>query len=158
MDYFVEIPEVHLFISVFLNSIKTFLDLIVQLISTEKIVNKKIHGFHKKGKDPGGEILYYLRNKHMNAKVAELLFKLIAEHKRKWIDDAVKARDSLVHPEMGLIQVMFQLEITTVNSELILRGLKKPSINNIDFDKYAESTYHQLSDFSQSFITLLKSQ
>ena len=156
IDYFAEIPEVHLFIQVFLNSIKTFLDLIVQLISTEKIVNKKIHGFHKKGKDPGGETLHILRNKQTNKKIAEHILKLIAEHKRKWIDDAVNARDSLVHPEMGLIQVMFQLEITPRVSELELSELKKPSINNINFDQYAEETYRQLTDFSQSFIKILK--
>ena len=46
--YLAEMPETHLFIQVYLNSVKSFLDLIVQLISTEKIVYKKIHGFHKK--------------------------------------------------------------------------------------------------------------
>ena len=156
MDYFAEIPEVHLFIQVFLNSIKTFLDLIVQLISTERIVNKKIHGFHKKGKDPGGEILHILKNKQTNKKIAEHILKLIEEHKRKWVDDAVNARDSLVHPEMGLIQVMFEIEITSTDSELELSELKKPYINNIYFDRYAKETYRQLIEFSQSFIKILR--
>ena len=157
MEYFAEIPEVHLFIQVFLNSVKTFLDLIVQLISTEKIVNKKIHGFHKKGKDPGGETLHILRNKQTNKTVAEHILKLIVEHKRKWIDDAVNARDSLVHPEKGLIQVMFQLEIAPSGSEIELCKLKKPSINNINFDQYAAETYNQINEFSLSFIKILKS-
>ena len=156
-DYFVEIPEIHLFIQAFLNSIKTFLDLIVQLISTEKIVSKKIHGFHKKGKNPGGETLHFLKNKNTNKIVAEHIFKLIEEHKRRWIDDAVNARDSLVHPEMGLVQIMFRLEITVGNSDLELKDLKRPSINNINFDKYAETTYMQLTEFAKSFITILKS-
>lgn len=156
-DYFVEKPEIHLFIQAFLNSIKTFLDLIVQLISTEKIVSKKIHGFHKKGKNPGGETLHILRNKNTNKMVADNIYKLIEEHKRMWIDDAINARDSLVHPEIGLIQIMFRLEITVRDSELELKDLKKPSINNINFDEYAETTYMQLNEFAKSFITILKS-
>jgi hypothetical protein len=83
MVYFAEIPEVHLFIQVFLNSVKAFLDLIVQLIYTEEIVYKNIHGFHKKGNDPGGEILHIFRTKQTNKKTAKHILGLIKEHKRK---------------------------------------------------------------------------
>ncbi len=155
-SYFAEVPEVHLFIQVFLNSVKTFLDLIVQLISAEKIVYKKIHGFHKKRKDPGGKLLHTLKNKATNKDLADFLFRFIAEQKQKWIDDAVKARDSLVHPEQGLIQLMFQLEIKPKNSELELIKIKKPSVGTTTFDQYAEETFICVSDFSKSFITALK--
>lgn len=113
-EYLAEVPEVHLFVQVFLNSIKSLLDLIVQLISSENIVYTKIHGFHKKRKDPGGKLLHTLKNKANSKKISDSLFRLISEQKRKWIDDAVKARDLLVHPEKGLIQVMFQLALALI--------------------------------------------
>ena len=154
-NYFAEVPEVHLFIQVYLNSIKAFLDLIVQLISTEKIVYKKIHGFHKKGKDPGGELLHTIKNKANIKKIADSLLELIVRQKERWIDDAVNARDSLVHPEKGLIQVMFQLEIEAKNSEIELTGIRKPSIGTTDFNQWAGETLENLSAFSESFISIL---
>jgi hypothetical protein len=153
--YLAEVPEVHLFIQVFLNSIKTFLDLIVQLISTENIVYKKIHGFHKKKKDPGGELLHTLKNKAANKKLADSLFELIVEQKGKWIDDAVNARDSLVHPEKGLMQVMFQLEIEPKNSELELTGIRKPSMGTTDFNQWADEIFKNLNSFSELFISII---
>jgi len=155
-NYLAEIPEVHLFIQVFLNSIKTFLDLLVQLISSENIVYKKIHGFHKKRKDPGGELLHALKKKARNKEVADSLFKLVSEHKRKWIDDAVKARDSMAHPEKGLTQVMLQLEIKPKNSELELTAIKKPTIGTTDFNKWADEILENLSNFSKSFTEVIK--
>lgn len=154
--YLAEVPEVHLFINVFLNSVKALLDLIVQLISTENIVYKKIHGFHKKGKDPGGEILHTLKNKANDIESSVSLLRLISDHKTKWIDDVVNARDSLVHPAKGLLQVMFQLEIKPKGKEMTLVSIKKPSIGDLDFDQYAEKTFNHMSDFSKSFITVLK--
>lgn len=154
--YLVEVPEVHLFVQIFLTSIKTFLDLIVQLISSENIVYTKIHGFHKKGKDPGGKLLHTLKDNANNKEIADSLFRLVSEQKRKWIDDAVKARDLLVHPEKGLKQVMFQLEIKLRNSELELTAIKKPSIGTTDFNQWADEILGNLSNFSQSFIEITK--
>lgn len=154
-DYLAEAPEVHLFIQVYLNSIKTFLDLIVQLISTENIVYKKIHGFHKKNRDPGGNLLHTLKNKANNKKVAHSLLKLIIEQKDRWIDDAINARDSLVHPEKGLIQVMFQLEIKPKNSEIELTRIRKPSIGATDFNQWADETFKNLNAFSELFISMI---
>ncbi len=155
-QYLVEAPEVHLFIQVFLNSIKTFLDLIVQLISTENIVYKKIHGFHKKRKDPGGELLHTLKDKATEKQLSHFFFRLIEEQKRKWIDDAVNARDSLAHPEKGLIQVMFQLEIQPKNSRLELSIIKKPSMGTTDFNRWADEIFQNLDDFANSFVKALK--
>ncbi len=154
-DYLAEAPEVHLFIQAYLNSIKTFLDLIVQLISTENIVYKKIHGFHKKNRDPGGNLLHTLKNKANDNKVADCLLKLIVEQKDRWIDEAISARDSLVHPEKGLIQVMFQLEITPKNSGLELKEIRKPSMGTTDFNQWADETFKNLNDFSELFISII---
>jgi hypothetical protein len=157
-NYLVEVPEVHLFMQVYLNSIKTFLDLIVQLISTENIVYKKIHGFHKKRKDPGGALLHTLKNKANIKKVADYLLELIVKQKERWIDDAINARDSLVHPEKGLIQVMFQLEIRPKNLEIELTGISKPAIGETDFNQWADKTFKNLNAFSEMFISIISHQ
>lgn len=154
-NYLAEVPEVHLFMQVYLNSIKTFLDLIVQLISTENIVYKKIHGFHKKRKDPGGELLHSLKNKANDKQIAESLLELIVMQKESWIDDAVNARDSLAHPEKGLLQIMFQLEIISKNSEIELTGIRKPSIGTTNFDQWADETFKNLNVFSKSLISII---
>ncbi len=153
--YLAEVPEVHLFIQVYLNLVKTFLDLIVQLISTENIVSDKIHGFHKKGNAPGGKLLNTLRNKAKSENVADSLLELIEKHKERWIDDVVNARDSLVHPEKGLIQLMFQLEIKPKNSEIELTGIRKPSIGTTDFNQWADETFKNLNAFSELFISII---
>ncbi len=157
-NYLAEVPEVHLFIQVYLNSIKSFLDLIVQLISTENIVYKKIHGFHKKKKDPGGKLLHTLKNKANNKKVADSLLELLVEQKDRWIDEAVSARDSLVHPEKGLIQVMFQLELKPKNSELELTGVRRPSMGTTDFNQWADEIFEKLNAFSELFISIIVAQ
>lgn len=154
-NYLAEVPEVHLFMQVYLNSIKAFLDLIVQLISTENIVYKKIHGFHKKGKDPGGKLLLTLKNKANIKKIADSLLELIVKQKERWIDDAVNARDSLVHPEKGQVQFMFQLEIEPKNSEIELTGIRKPSFGTTDFNQWAGETLELLSAFSELFISII---
>ena len=154
-NYLAEVPEVHLFMQVYLNSIKTFLDLIVQLISAENIVYKKIHGFHKKRKDPGGALLHTLKNKANNKQIADSLLELIVLQKEIWIDDAVNARDSFVHPEKGLIQVMFQLEIKPNNSEIELTGIRMPSIGTTDFNQWADETFIKLNAFSELFISII---
>lgn len=153
--FLVEVPEVHLFIQAYLNSIKTFLDLIVQLITTEKIVSKKIHGFHKKGKDPGGELLHTLKNRVNNKQIADSLRELIVVQKKTWIDDAVNARDLWVHPGKGLIQIMFQLEMKAKNSEIELTGIRKPSIGTTVFNQWADETLKNLNDFSKSFFLII---
>jgi len=77
------------------------------------------------------------------------------KQKERWIDDAANARDSLVHPEKGLIQVMFQLEIEPKNSEIELTGIRKPSIGTTDFNQWAGETLKNLSAFSELFISII---
>jgi hypothetical protein len=61
-DYIVELPEFHMNVQACLATIKVFLDLIVQLISTEGIVDTVIQGFHKKGDVIGGRVINALEN------------------------------------------------------------------------------------------------
>ena len=66
---------------------------------------------------------------------------------------SINARDSLVHPEKGLLQVMFQLEIEPKNSGLELTGIKKPSLGSTDFNLWANEILKNLNSFSELFIS-----
>jgi hypothetical protein len=157
-DYLVEVPEFHLHVQSFLATIKTFLDLIVQLISTEGIVAKTVHGFHKKGKQVGGEVLQILETKARPEKsnTAGELFKLIDGQKTAWIDQAVNVRDILVHPVNGLAQVMFRLEIGQKKGELKLLKIIQPSLAGVQFDEYSHMTLMHIDNFSKSYVDIMK--
>ncbi|MBM4064227.1 MAG: hypothetical protein FJ266_01065 [Planctomycetes bacterium] len=157
-SYFVEIPEAHLSIQAFLGSIKIFFDIIVQLISAQGIVSQQIHGFHKKGDDVGGKLMNALRNnaKKETQEIAVKLDDLIARHKAMWIDQAVKARDIFIHPGKGFSSVMFALDLQVDEGKLRLVRVIKPSINDEDFDRYAEKTTGYVANFSEQFLSLIK--
>lgn len=158
--YLVEIPEVHLYIQIFLVSVKTLLDLIIQLISSEGIINSKIHGFHKKNKVIGGEVLNSLTNNSCKSKkdIADKIVALINKHKRKWLDEVVSVRDLLTHPEKGIAQVMFELKLQETKRGLKLTGVIKPKINTkgVDFNVYAKEVLGEIETFSKDFLELTK--
>lgn len=158
--YFVEIPEVHLYIQIFLLSVKTFLDLIVQLISSENIISSKIHGFHKKKDIIGGEVLNLLINNSNKSKkdIVNKIAILINKHKEDWIDEVVSVRDLLTHPEKGIAQVMFELEFRESRQGLKLIKIKKPKINTneIDFNNYASGVLEKIKAFSKDFLEFVK--
>jgi hypothetical protein len=156
--YLVEVPEFHLYVQAYLATIKTFLDLLVQLISTEGIVDKSIHGFHKKGNQIGGQLLHILktRARTMKENTAHQLHRLIEEQKTVWIDQAVNIRDVLVHPEEGMSQVMFRLEIGLDNGNLKLLKILQPSVNGQPFDKYTQTTLQHIEHFSKRFLDIMK--
>lgn len=157
-SYFVEIPDAHLSIQAFLGSIKIFLDIIVQLISAQGIVSQQIHGFHKKDDDVGGKLINALRKnaKKETQKIAVKLDDLITRHKAIWIDQAVKARDIFIHPEKGFSSVMFALDLQVDERKLRLVRVIKPSINEEEFDRYAEKTTGYVAEFSEQFLQLIK--
>ena len=157
-SYLVDIPDLHLSIHAFLSSVKTLLDVIVQLIGTEGIVSGEVHGFHKKGDDAGGKLLLMLENnatKAMKEKAA-LLHNLITEHKTSWIDNAVKSRDFFIHPEKGLSQVMFGLVLSEEEGDLKLVKILKPSFGDEEFDNYAKKMLLQIEMFCKLFIKQVK--
>jgi hypothetical protein len=157
--YLVDIPEAHLSIHAFLSTVKTFLDIFVQLIHSERVVHDEIHGFHKKGDNVGAKLLRTLSNNAQRSKkrVAMLIHDLICDHKKVWIDAVVNARDSLIHPERGLTKVMFGLDLYEADGELRLGRIFKPSFNDEDFDIYARNTLSRLKEFSVKCIEYLKS-
>jgi len=156
--YLVDIPEAHLSIHAFLSTVKTFLDVFVQLIRSEGVVHDEIHGFHKKGDDVGAKLLRMLSNNAQKPKkhVAMLIHDLICEHKKVWMDDVVNSRDSFIHPERGLTKVMFGLDLYEADGELRLGRILKPSFNNEDFDAYAHKTLSMVEAFSMKCIEYLK--
>jgi hypothetical protein len=156
--YLVDIPEAHLSIQSFLSNVKTFLDIFVQLISSEGIVSAKINGFHRKNNIIGGKCLHILRNNATNQKnqSALFLYDLICEHKIKLIDKVVNNRDLLIHHEKGLSKIMFGLSIYDDNGELKIDKVLKPSFNNEDFDIYADKIISSIEEYSIKSIEYIK--
>lgn len=157
--YLVDIPEAHLSIHAFLSTVKTFLDIFVQLIHSEGIVHNEIRGFHRGGNNVGAKLLHMLSNNAQESKkhVAIHIHELLCDHKNIWIDDAVNARDSFIHPEQGLTKVMFGLKLYEANGELKIDRILKPSFKDEDFDIYAKNTLSMLEEFSVKCIEYLKS-
>lgn len=158
--YFVEIPEIHLYIQIFLVSVKTLLDLIVQLISSEGVTSSKIHGFHKKNKVIGGEVLNLLKNNSNKSKkgVSDKISDLINKNKKDWLDEVVSVRDLLTHPEKGIAQVMLELKLQETQEGLRLAEVIKPKINTnrVDFNVYARGVLGEIEAFSKAFLELIK--
>jgi len=156
--YLVDIPEAHLSIHAFLSTVKTFLDLLVQLFHTEGVVHAEIHGFHKKGDNVGGKLLHMLTNNATKPKkhVAVFIHDLICEHKKLWIDHVVSSRDAFIHPESGLSKVMFALDLYEADGELVLGKILKPSFYNEEFDAYARKTVSMVDIFSKKCIEYIK--
>ncbi len=156
-NYFVDVPQLHLSIHSFLSLVKTFLDVIVQLIGTEGLVSVEIHGFHKRGNSVGGQLIQILNNNatKIDTDKALLLRELIVRHKTLWIDDAVNNRDLLIHPE-GFSKIMFILVLSEKNGNLNLDEILKPSFGGIQFDKYALNILSSVEAFSKEVIKCLK--
>ena len=158
-NYFVDVPQkkLHLSIHSFLSSVKTFLDVVVQLIGTEGLVSAKIRGFNKEGNIIGGRLLKILENNatKSNKHEAKTLHDLIVKHKELWIDDVVKNRDLLVHPE-GFSKIMFVFVLSEKNGNLNLDEILKPSFGNVVFDKYALDTRFICRSFFKRNYKLLK--
>ena len=85
--YFAEVPEMHVSIEAFFAGLKSLLDLIVQLLSTEEVVGTRIDGFHRTGTVYGGKVLNALKQNVKAGKkpLARSLLDLIADHKEHWI-------------------------------------------------------------------------
>jgi hypothetical protein len=158
VEFFGEQPDLHMRIEAFFSGIKSLLDLLVQLLSSEKIVAAALHGFHRDGNVYGGSVLKSLRNnvpkdrKELAGKIAMLLTK----HKDKWIDRAIRARDDLVHPKRGMAQLMFQFEGEERDGKLVFIKINAPTIDSLGIDRYANLTLQRASSFAAAFIALVQ--
>ena len=63
LEIYFENLQLHSFVEAYFSGIKTILDILMQLLSTENIVSSNVHGFHKDKNDVGGKILKQLNNK-----------------------------------------------------------------------------------------------
>ena len=159
LQYLVEIPDVHHGIHSFLTTTKTLLDLIVQLLATERIVHVSVHGFHKKGPVVGGEVLHALKQRRNPAvgAAAERIRQYLVEQKTEWIDAAVRVRDDLAHPRRGMMQVMCEMEFGVDESGSLVRTrVLPPQIGALDYDAYIRTTMTQVDQFSREFLGLVK--
>ncbi len=150
-------PDLHIRIEAFFSGIKSLLDLIVQLLSTEKVVAAAIDGFHRDQDVYGGRVLKTLRNNAVRER-KELAAKadaIISEHKKTWIDAVIAARDQLVHPVKGMHQLMFSLEFVQKNGSLIFVRARPPEINSKPIHHFAQAVLEQSKAFSSNFLALL---
>ena len=124
-------PDLHIQIEAFFSGVKSLLDLLVQILSTERIVSANLHGFHRSAQtNYGGTVLNALENNVPDSKKVDAakIHALISKHKMKWIDQAIGARDQLVHPGKGMHQLMFSLEFSEEDGKLVCQKINAPSV------------------------------
>lgn len=156
--YLVEVPTVHLYVQAFLATVKTLLDLLAQLTSAQGLVLKKVHGFHKKGQCVGGELLEILTKKAAPGRqeAASELRRYLSEQKEIWIDELIRARDNMAHPQRGIYQVMWELELLVAGGELECRRVVAPHLNDQLFDEYARNTIGHVKLASANILRILR--
>jgi hypothetical protein len=155
---YVQQPDLHIRIEAFFSSIKTLLDLIVQLLTSEGVVNVAVDGFHRVKKVYGGNVLNVLTNNTSNdrKKIATKAAALISQHKEAWIDQAVFARDQLIHPKKGTHQLMFHLEFAEKDDKLECVMVTPPQIDSLPVDQYAQKLLKHAQGFSTAFLALFR--
>lgn len=154
---FAQQPDLHIRIEAFFSGVKSLLDLIVQLLTTEKVVAAPIDGFHRDGDVYGGRVLKTLRNNGTKEKkeLAAKVGAFISEHKEAWIDRVIAARDQLVHPAKGMHQLMFHLEFTEKNGALIFVRAHPPHIESTPIHKFANEVLNQTTGFCSGLLKML---
>ena len=155
---FGEVPDLHIRIEAFFSAVKTLLDLLVQLLSSERVVNVGVHGFHRDKNTYGGAVLNVLAHNASGTKkdVAEKVIALLSVHKAAWIDQTIGARDRLIHPGESALQLMFQLEFTERNNRLLCTRVNPPTVGSETIDRYADRVLGQALAFSSELLGLLK--
>ena len=159
---FAQVPELHTSIKALFACFKGLLDLIVQLLSSEGIVNASLNGFHRKDKNGvtiyGATVLNALKNNACAAKktIAKNIYDLINSHKEKWIDNVIEARDFLIHPQKGTHQVMFEIKLKSVKNTLVYKNAVPPSVESFRVDIYAKNQIKNVENFAKSFLKELK--
>jgi hypothetical protein len=154
VDIYGELPELHIQVEAFFSSVKSLLDLLVQLLSTEGVVGAQVHGFHAEKNVYGGKVLGILKNnaRKKHAERAEHIFELICKHKTEWIDRVVEARDLLVHPQLGAHQLMFRLDFAQDGKTLVFNRARSPIVNDAEVDVFAKDVVQHTRGFSAEFL------
>lgn len=152
--FFIENPIIHLYTQAFLAEVKTFLDLVIQLVCTEKVVSAGLNGFHEKGE----RVLNVLTNNVVSGRnrSASRLIKLITDHKGIWIDQFIDFRDGLIHLPRGMMQIMVSVELEDINSKVSIKSVTRPSVNGMNFNDFAHLILNKLDLFTKEMISILK--
>lgn len=155
--YFAQVPEIHLLIEAFFSGIKSLLDLLVQLLSTEKIVGVEVDGFHRTGDIYGGRVLNTLESnvKVEKRNIAEVCSTLIKTHKEIWIDNVIQTRDFLIHPMRYVHQLMFEINLAAEDDNLICKSIVPPHIGDIPIYEYAEQQILNIDKFAKTFLSAI---
>ncbi len=154
-----QVPEVHVLIQAFFSGMKSLLDIVVQLVSSEKIVRSHVKGFHRRGKIYGGKVLNGLSNNVNSgwAEVAQQLTALICEHKQTWIDEVIESRDLLIHSTKGALLLMFDMELAVVGGELVYNGALPPGVGDEQINQYSAKRLANIKEFSLAFLCAIRS-
>ena len=150
---FAQVPELHSAIVCFLVNAKTVLDFLAQLVCVEGVVNARLDGFHKKG----SRLLSGLERNVPKGKEedAKALANLIQSHKERWIDGLIGVRDELTHPEKGVLQLMFEMQIDTNADGPVLTGVIPPKAGDQPIDQYAGDVERRLREFARRMLDCL---
>ncbi|MGH2376906.1 MAG: hypothetical protein ACRDGT_00330 [Candidatus Limnocylindria bacterium] len=156
--YFAQVPELHLTIEAFFSSLKALLDLISQMYRSEDVVTPSLDGFHRQGAVYGGKVLNVLKRNTVKGReeVASAISDVILAAKAEWIDDAIQARDDLVHPPRGAGQLMFVLRLAELEGRLEIVEVLPPSIAGTPIDEYAIRGVERMTSFGRAVLDLLK--
>jgi hypothetical protein len=157
-QYLVEVPTVHVLVQAYLSSAKTLLDFLAQLTTTEGVVGKVVHGFHKKGDDPGGQLLGFLKSRAAPGRrdQAERLRTYLAEQKDVWIDDLVCARDFLAHPKRRMAQIYWGIDLVEHEGTLTFKECFAPRIAGHPFHEFMASQTDVISAFARQYVRLVR--
>ncbi len=155
---FAQVPELHVLIEGFFASLKSLLDLVIQMLSTERIVSIPLDGFHRDKRVFGGVVLNALeRNVPKEHKsIAEAVRTLLLEHKARWIDDVIATRDALIHPARGVYQLMFELIIRRENDTLVLLEARPPHAVTQPIHAYASERVVDARELATSLLNEIR--
>ena len=149
--------DLHIYIKAFFTCVKTLLDLLMQLLSSEKIIVVVVDGFHRHKNIYGGTVINALENnaKGNKKQIAQKVVKLLEEHKTLWIDQVILARDNFIHPEKGVYQLMFRLEFEEKMNNLECVEIIPPIVCSYSIDQYVEQTSKNIQIFATLFLEIV---
>lgn len=159
VELFSHVPAMHSYAESFFSGTKSLMDLLAQLISSENIVSGTvIHGFHKKNKVCGGDVLNALENNAATEKKewAQKIRELILQAKKIWIDQCIGFRDGFIHPEKGMFQIMFRLEFLEKDGKISWEKPTPPSVGEDSINTFVSKKLTHIQQFSTDFLKLLK--
>lgn len=66
----------------------------------------------------------------------------------------ISARDQLIHPEKGMHQLMFTLELSESDGQLILTKVHPPEIDSKPMQQFAQETLKKVTSFCENFLAI----